>query len=794
MVTCLPIRHLVLWAWLIAVCGGQANDAFAVTNPDSTERLQADTINSVKNRLNPILNRYCFDSCEIVHVDVAVDEEIADTDDIGFEGASNRNAAVSFKVSRVAVEVQIDDRVTEANRDRLLRILQNHTRDFGLKTEIMWRPVTLPNIGKGADGERQLRDNLERRLSKVVEDILRVYCPEQCLIAQINAEGRNIPFDEAQRLPSTQISTDDSARSAFKIDDVTIEISMDEQLDEAVRQKIVNVIRAKTRFVSPVSVNVSTTAFPEPYAKLREKEKASAEDPYGLEKLRQMLVMFRELAGTKEIITNNSSTNSSTNSSLSNSTEKAENTESSSRLDRSLSTSAMQEYGQTGTQEWLMYGLIGLVVAGLVIALLMRVMGANRDAKAMMMPASFAAPSQGASPTAPQPGAADGQGAAASAEGGGATVTNIEQKRVGKLRMQCDQLRSELIQLFMDSPKVARETFGRLLKEDGVEETAKYVHILGHMVIFELLEDPQVQRDLYQLSEYYHNTRYEFTVEDEFRLLQALKTRATASEIRILSRKSLDKFDFLGKLDAEQIYSLIVDEKPQVQSIVLTQLDKKRRMTVFNMYQGESKLKLMGELCRADAIPKDYLANVASALAKKVQARPEFDTENLRSSDILLDLMERADLEEQRGLMANLQKTNADAARGLRMKLVTIEMLPYLKDGHLLELIMGMEREDLLAFLMGTREHIRNLLLGKAPGELAESWVEDLQNMASVDETAYRLVEMKILGRVRSLASNGAISILDINELIFSGSTGAQRGQLPPESIPGRMSPASMVA
>ena len=58
-------------------------------------------------------------------------------------------------------------------------------------------------------------------------------------------------------------------------------------------------------------------------------------------------------------------------------------------------------------------------------------------------------------------------------------------------------------------------------------------------------------------------------------------------------------------------------------------------------------------------------------------------------------------------------------------------------------------------------------MVSKAPEELAESWLEDLQNMRRLDEQNYRLVEMKVLSKIRSLANNGVINLLDINDMIF---------------------------
>jgi flagellar motor switch protein FliG len=211
-----------------------------------------------------------------------------------------------------------------------------------------------------------------------------------------------------------------------------------------------------------------------------------------------------------------------------------------------------------------------------------------------------------------------------------------------------------------------------------------------------------------------------------------------------------------------------------VQSVVLTQLDHARRRTVFDMYEGEAKVALMRELCKADAIPKEYLSNVAKALHKKVLSRTEYDTEQLRSSDIIIDLLEKSSLDDQRALMADLVQSNPEAARAIKLKLVTVEMLPYIKDGHLLEIVMGLDRDDLLTFLIGSPDHIRELLLAKAPAELAQSWMEDIEQVQGIEEARYRLAEIRILSRVRNLANSGAIRLLDINDRIFANEHLAQ--------------------
>ena len=112
-----------------------------------------------------------------------------------------------------------------------------------------------------------------------------------------------------------------------------------------------------------------------------------------------------------------------------------------------------------------------------------------------------------------------------------------------------------------------------------------------------------------------------------------------------------------------------------------------------------------------------------------------------------------------------------------------------------------MDRQSLLVFLAGTREHIRDLFLQKAPAELAQSWIEDLEQINGVDDQAYRLEELKIIGRVRQLANNGAINILAVNDMLFEQEEGINKdqafagGAVQNDNFgPGNYSTASMVA
>lgn len=763
--------------------------------------LESSVDQNAKQKIQSIFDRFCNQSCEILNVKSVVEETSVDLGEPGFESL-NEPSATDAQVTALSVTLQIDEKVSLVDRNRLGQLIQNSLTSLSPLVTVQWSSIRYPQLGKDIDLdlEDRMKSQLTQKIESAVSGILQLHCQDGCVLGHVWVAGKAVTNQEARLLNEREIFRDPSSASALRVQNAQVEVSFDEKMDPIQRDRITNLIKAKTRFVTPITILQSIADFPEqsssPRTTSRARDLQLENDPWNLDRLRQTLQIFRDLAGTKEIITNSTtSSNSNLSSELKSTSQesremsqvsKEKSNTSSSNSDRSstdkdsstFETSKNTSLAESKANEtYLLYGVAFLIVAMLMAFMVMRYGRATKDAKMMLEMASQSSPSNDANggqtgrESANQMtqmgnhGAAHGMGQFGYVQGIASRIPNSESVT---LRLKIENLRDEILQMFSDNPKVARDVFTRMIREDGVELTSKYVQIFGSLVAFELMKDPGLKRQIYELSEFVHKSTFSLTEEMHLDYLKILKTRMIASEIKVMTSVHTDQFDFLQGLDPTQVFLLIKDEKAQVQSIVLSQIDPVRRRAVYDLYEGNSKVTLMKELCAASAIPRDYLANVAKALHKKTLARTDFDTEQLRSSDILFDLLEKAPLNEQRSLMADLVRTNRDAARAIKLKLVTVEMLGFLKDGHLLEIVMGLERETLLTFLVGAPEHIRNLLLRKAPSDLASSWMEDIEQVSGVDESTYRFAEMKICNRIATLANSGAIRLLDINERIFS--------------------------
>jgi flagellar motor switch protein FliG len=700
----------------------------AYPNVDSQKSdYETDFLRKAERQVRGILEKYCRDACEFLQAEAEIEENLDHIEDLGFENLEGIDSpSVTFKPKKLWSRVQIDARVDLKNRDRLYRILQGHLANLAPIVEIIWVDLFVPEIGKENTVRARIIRNLEDKLSTISGDLFSKYCPETCFVNRVKVKGETLTEEQTQSLDANEYFFDRDENSWLRIDQASLYITMSELMPEAERNQVVHMLEEQVSFLAKSKVDYRLVRFPETFASRRQRIESESQDPYGLDKLKKTLSLFKEMSAA-----NNSDKDP-------------------------INITPVSE--NSNMSKYLLAAVVLIIIGGFVMLIVSRYGAVERDAKMMRQSAEMQR--QSYQNTNLQEDREDEK------EEEKARKIELDENLVNKIK--AGDLKDEILEIVTRNPKVAREGFGRMLTEDGVEETSKYIHVLGNSVVFDLLKDPVHRRNLRDLSEYYHKSSFDLTPDEEVRLLTKLKTKILASELRVMTRNDLEAFEFLSQMDSPQIFSLISDEKSRIQAVVLGQLPSTKRRQVFELFKGDSRVGLMNELCEQGSITKDYLVNVAKTLSRKVSNRGGFDPETARSGDILQELLERVGIDEQRNLIRNLENGNPDGARNIKMRLITTYTLAYIKSGALLEIVLDMEHSDLVTFLAGAPEEIAKIVIEQAPSELADALLEELANISNIDESQYRLVELKVLSKLRGMVNAGRINLYEINEFMFS--------------------------
>lgn len=754
----------------------------------------------VKKKLLSDLNRYCLEYCSILSITGNGEEAFETANaDIGFEGVNGGAAQRKFKTRGISAEILIDNRFGTHNIERLQQLFVKLSERYPHSTELRWTKITFPDSGLTTRSEAQVRADFNGQVKSQLERIINDYCPRDCKLNEVEVNVARATMDEVQDGQTSRFLFARDGKGALFVRGVKATLSLNQLIEAPRKSRIQNLMRDHLLPFGTVALTVSEIPFPRGAEEVQKDLDDSREDPYGLERLGRMLKIFKEFSSTKEIIrerdssqsnstqssekfqsameraekisnSNSSSTENSKHSSAEFKSQKENNNNSEKNSELNNSTNSSQNSTQGGASFWTTNMM--LIVGGTLLALLvvgaigLRFVLTGKRMQAVIHEGMGGAPA-GGNLGYSMPNRGHGNFEQGDSSGNISQTSNSYASEELRQKMQLQSLRDELIQIFITQPKVARDVFGRIIREDGIEHAAKLVVIFGEMIVFELLGDADLKQDISTLAEYVHVNAPEVASEDQFELLRHLKLKMTAGKMRLMANKSLDIFDFLKARSPRQIFELIVDESSRSQSIVLTQLTTDKRRLVFELFEGQSKVELLRELCTSDSVARDYLHNVAEALKRKAHSKSDFNGENVHGTDVLLDLLDRADLDEQRNLMGDLDITNPEISRVVRSRLVTVETLPFLRDGLLLEIFLSMDTNTMATFLAGTREHIRNLILAKAPPDVAQDWMETLENMRGVDPEALKLADMQVITKARSFASSGMINLIEINESLY---------------------------
>jgi flagellar motor switch protein FliG len=736
---------------------------------------------SIRKIVEPVLNQYCHEQCQIIHIDTEVDLAVDDLTTPGFEETSGK---ATLAPASGTVRILMDDALGAQTRAKISDLLKEHLDILDYPVDIEMRVTKFPQPAASNYRVADLRDRVSREVKASIQNMLAQFCPDTCLLGDFDVQSEVINPEDINYSASQDFFQDGPA--AIRVRGVKATIMTDQGMSPEQANGIVEMAKLKVAQYKNSSIVSQSMVFPK-YAKNGVYGRNGMVGPYaygnGLDivnsdskdtkDLRETTSSkeARELREAKESrdskTENNSVKNNQTDRSTASEVNKTDTQANNNKQEKFEHYEKIErvENGDAVQQVLEKFRVYGIIFAAIVLALLLTLVAISFRKQI------FETVNRGT-----ENGKDSGRGnqSQSSNEASG-KFANEDRSSLLSKRIESENLFQELTGIFSEQPKVAKHVFTNVLTEEGVETTAQYLEIFGESVVMDLLRDPGLQSDLTELMDFYSRNTFETSDTERLLLLKKLQHRTVTAKMQVHGSRSAALFDFLSDMDTPQIVEMVKNESNTVKAIVLTQCDSKKRQVIFNAHDENTRIKLMTELSRIDHLPKNYIHNVASALRRKKIENPKLNTEALPGTDVLVSFLEKSDISTQRTIVHQLMSSaGGDALQNLKAKLVSIETLRFIKDQQMTEVITSVKHEELVQFLKGCNADVRTAVLNKAPAELSADLVDGINLSEHVSREAYVAVERKVLNRMKVLANNGQINIAEVNERIFSEEFGFQ--------------------
>ncbi len=715
----------------------------------------------VRQVLEPLVNQYCREQCQIIHVETEVDLAVDDLTTPGFEEGGRATLAPAA----ARVKMLVDENLGSQTRNKILALFKEHLDQLDYPVQVEPRITRFPQPASSTYRVAELRARVVRDIRASIQGMLTQFCAEHCVLGDFDVQTEAVNPEDVDYASSQEYFQDGPA--AIRVKGVKAVVMTDQALPPEEAAGMVEMVKLKVSPYRNSEVLAQSMRFPKnlqmmagsqvPWAQGRSPASSDAKESREIKDQKELREArdSRETRESKELKDSTESRNQTSNQTL-----RQQNDSSDVRKERVEHYEKIErvENGDAVQAVLDKFKLYGIILSSIMLALLFTLVAISFRRQIF---------DGGKGQDGGKESGRDGKTATATPDN--LSLTNDEKATLIGKRIEASRLHDELTAIYSEQPKVAKHVFTHVLTEEGVETTAQYLEIFGESVVMDLLRDPGLQSDLTVLMDFYARNTFDINDDERLGLLKKLHHRTVTAKMQVHGSRSAVLFDFLAEMDAPQMFEMIKNESNTVKAIVLTQCDSKRRQVLFQSYDEPTQLKLMAELSRIDHLPKNYIHNVASALRRKKLENPKLNTEALPGTDVLVSFLERSSMDAQRNIIQQLMATSGgEALHSLKSKLVSVETLRYLKDVVLTEIITSVKHDELVQFLKGCNDEIRNSVLNKVPRDLGDDLSEELVMAETVSREVFAVVERKVLNRIKTMANSGQINLSDVNDRIFA--------------------------
>ncbi len=741
-------KHVTAWASMIISLSllSFSSPSWALEGRQA-ELTQRSAENQVKNLIKPILDQYCSEDCKLMGVKVIVDIGAPSELSPGFDDGDTKRAVELAPVS-AQVKVLIDDKLGPISRQKLLDLLQQYldTLEYPVRIDAQITHFPVPH---GTEARiAAARSQIEKTFLANTNEIVQQFCPHSCILTDFNLQTEVVNAEEAQYAAAGEFIQEGD--SAIKIKKIGATLLLDQDLTSEEQTNILQMIKLKNSGIKNLEIDGKTLRFPKPLITGNLSTSATA-----LTQDRKIASNSKDTVDT--IAKSASDSTTSNNSSMTNQEKnfKEDHYSRTEKIERVENGDAIQKELDQFKLAGMIFGCSALsLLLFIAFSTLRRQTGSNHSNVQRIIHDLTSDPA--------------GNGALESRSPRAEADPNKSGQATFSRRYEIERIHDELNAIYAQNPKTAKYVFSKVLTEEGVETTAECIALFGEGIVIEMLRDPSLQTDLTELIDFYSKNPIELSDEEKLTLLKKLHSRTIAGKLAVLGNRSTHLFDFLAEMDGEQILELIKTESITVKAIILTQCDPQKRTHIYTHMDNEIRMNLLTELSRIDYLPKDYIYNVSVALKNKKTENPKLNTEALPGSEVLVGLLERTGLTMQKTLINSLENVNPESARTIKGKLISVDTLRFLRDGQLLEAVLSLKHDELLQFLKGAPESIRKTIFSKSPPELVLELEEELAQIINSSRELYQSAERKIINRVRIMANDGHLNLVETNDRMFS--------------------------
>ncbi|MBQ9274344.1 MAG: flagellar motor switch protein FliG [Succinivibrio sp.] len=217
--------------------------------------------------------------------------------------------------------------------------------------------------------------------------------------------------------------------------------------------------------------------------------------------------------------------------------------------------------------------------------------------------------------------------------------------------------------------------------------------------------------------------------------------------------------DSLKWMDARQVATVIQNEHPQIQTIVLSYLDPEQSAEILSQFPEPVRLDLIMRIATLEEVQPAALQELNEIMEKQFAGSAGAQTAKIGGLKSAADIMNFLDGATETQLMAAIQSQDKEIGNQIQDLMFVFENLGSVDDRSIQTLLRDVNSETLSKALKGADDELKEKFFKNMSSRSAQSMKEDLAAMGPVKISDVEAAQKEILTIAHKLADSGAIML-----------------------------------
>ncbi|MFT2091393.1 flagellar motor switch protein FliG [Paraglaciecola sp. 2405UD69-4] len=228
---------------------------------------------------------------------------------------------------------------------------------------------------------------------------------------------------------------------------------------------------------------------------------------------------------------------------------------------------------------------------------------------------------------------------------------------------------------------------------------------------------------------------------------------------QILMGSGAKGLDSLKWMDSKQVASIIRNEHPQIQTIVMSYLDAEQSAEILSQFPEKVRLDLMMRVANLEEVQPAALQELNEIMEKQFAGQAGTQAAKMGGLKSAADIMNYLDTNIEGQLMDAIREQDEEMSQQIQDLMFVFDNLSEVDDRAIQAILREVQQEALLKAIKGAEDELKDKITKNMSKRAAEMLIDDLEAMGPVRISEVETAQKEILSVARRLADSGEIML-----------------------------------